>query len=224
MGNTVGSKLVCMPSKLSKKQRDILIGAILGDACIESCKKEDRIQINHSEKQKNYLFWKYQQLKEWTLSSPRRIAINDKRSGKTFWEWRFRTFSHPEFTQYKKIFYSGRKKIIPRNIKDLLQNPLSLAVWYMDDGKKRPDCRGAYLDTICFSKEEQKKLIDCLRDNFKIMDTRLHWNGDGYHIYIPYVSIDRFKALIENFIIPSMAYKLPYTRNDSLPKRRRMVV
>ena len=213
-----------MPLKLSKKQRDILIGTILGDACIESCKKEDRIQINHSDKQKEYVFWKYQHLKEWTLSSPRHIGCKDKRTGKINWQWRFRTFSHPEFTQYKKIFYSGRKKIIPRNIKDLLVSPLSLAVWYMDDGKKRPDCRGAYLDTICFSKEEQTRLIDCLRNNFQLVNTKLHWNGDGYHIYIPYISIDRFKELIKDFVIPSLAYKLPYTRNDFLPKRQKMVV
>ena len=112
---------------------------------------------------------------------------------------------------------------VPKNIKKILTNPLSLAVWYMDDGKKRPDCRGAYLDTICFSKKEQERLIECLNDSFSIRNTRLHWNGDGYHIYIPYISIDRFRKLIEKFTIPSMMYKLPYTRNDSLPLRQRIV-
>jgi len=43
-------------------------------------------------------------------------------------------------------------------------------------------------------------------------------------VSMPYISIDRFKELIKNFVIPSLAYKLPYTRNDSLPKRQRMVV
>ncbi|MDA2936212.1 hypothetical protein MYX06_03270 [Patescibacteria group bacterium AH-259-L05] len=210
-----------MSQRLTKIQRDVLVGTILGDACIESCKKEDRIQIAHSGKQKDYVFWKYQYLKDWTLSSPRFMSYKDNRNGKVYSRWRFRTISHPEFTHYKRIFYRKKIKIIPKDIKKILKSPLSLAVWYMDDGKKRPDCRAAYLDTICFSEKDQNILIECLKDSFGI-DTRLHWNGDGHHIYIPFNAIDRFRKLIEKFIIPSMTYKLPYTRNDSLPPRQRI--
>jgi len=221
MGNTVGTKKrLYPPLHLSNTQKDVLIGTILGDACIESCTKESRIQIAHSEKQKNLVMWKYNHLKEWTLSPPKRIVFKDSRSHKTYYRWRFRTFSHPEFTRYKEIFYQNSRKIIPKNIAELLRSPLSLAVWYMDDGKRRPDCRGAYLDTICFPVKEQKRLMRCLEENFGIKGTRLHWNGDGYHIYIPYTSTPRLTALIKRYIIPSMIYKLPLTRNDFIrPKR-----
>jgi hypothetical protein len=57
MGNTVGTKNLYLPKKLDKTERDIIIGTILGDACIESCKNESRIQVAHSEKQKDYVFW-----------------------------------------------------------------------------------------------------------------------------------------------------------------------
>lgn len=220
MGNTVGTKDLYPSIRLSKVERDILIGTILGDACIESCKREDRIQIAHSGKQKDYVIWKYGHLKKWTLSPPKRMTVKDSRNDKIYYRWRFRTFSHPEFTYYKNIFYHGRQKIIPRNIVDILKSPLSLAVWYMDDGKRRPDCRGAYLDTICFSVKEQKRLIQCLKDNFGIKDSRLHWNGDGYHIYIPFTYTPRLISLIKKHVIPSMVYKLPLTCNDFVrPKR-----
>lgn len=219
MGNIVGTKKL-LSSKLNNSEKSVLIGTILGDACIESCKEEDRIQIAHSEKQKDYVIWKYNYLKKWTLSPPKRMAVEDNRNHKTYYRWRFRTFSHPEFTYYKNIFYRNGRKIIPSNIGKILKNPFSLAVWYMDDGKKRPDCRGAYLDTICFSIEEQKRLMKCLEDNFGIKDTRLHWNGEGYHIYIPYTSTPKLRSLIEKYVIPSMIYKLPLTRNDFVrPKR-----
>lgn len=222
MGNTVGTKSLYSSIKLNRVEKDILIGTILGDACIESCKRESRIQIAHSEKQKDYLIWKYSHLKRWTLSPPKHMSIKDKRNNKIYHRWRFRTFSHPEFSNYKELFYENERKIIPRNIKDILRSPLSLAVWYMDDGKRRPDCRGAYLDTICFSKEEQERLIKCLENNFRIRNTRLHWNGEGYHIYIPYTETQRLTYLIEKYVIPLMRYKLPLTRNDFIrPKRIR---
>lgn len=220
MDNTVGNKEVKYPS-LTKVQKDLLIGSILGDACLEPLKTGARAEITHCRKQQEYLEWKFQHLKKIVLTAPKLIKFKDKRINKNRLEWRFRTISHPEIVRLRKIFYKKDRKIIPENIEKILKSPFSLAVWYMDDGKKRPDCRGAYLDTICFTKNEQKRLIRCLEKNFRIK-SRLHWNGDGYHIYIPIESIERFRSLIEKYIIPSMKYKLPYTRNDSLPKRQRM--
>jgi hypothetical protein len=195
MGNTVGNK-EAYPPKLNSREREILIGMVLGDAFVEESKTGlARVEVNHSLKQKEYLYWKFRELKRWVRANPYKIEYEDKRSGN---------------------FYRGKRKIIPKDIEKILTSPLSLAVWYMDDGKKRPDCCGAYLDTIWCKKEEQRRLIKCLKNNFGV-ETRMHWNGDGYHLYIPASSIERFRSLIEKYIIPSMRYKLPYTRNDFLP-------
>ena len=106
-------------------------------------------------------------------------------------------------------------------ISTLLTDPVSLAVWYMDDGKRRPDCRAVYLDTICFTTSEQKRLIHCLNNNFGIEGCSLHWNGEGYHIYIPYPSSLQFRKVIEPHIIPSMAYKLPPITPERLSRRKK---
>lgn len=52
-------------------------------------------------------------------------------------------------------FYPERKKIIPHNIQSFLHDPLSLAVWFMDDGYKRSDCNALRLGTDSFTKDEQ---------------------------------------------------------------------
>ena len=219
MGNTVGNK-EAYPPNLTSREREILIGMILGDAFVEEGKTGlARIQVSHSLKQKEYLYWKFRELRRWVKGKPHLIAHRDKRFDKTYQRIRFSTIFHPLFRWFREKFYRGKRKIIPKDIEKILVSPLSLAVWYMDDGKKRPDCRGAYLDTIWCKQEEQKRLIKTLKNNFGI-ESRIHWNGDGYHLYIPITSIERFRNLIEKHVIPSMRYKLPYTRNDFLPSRR----
>ena len=216
MGNTVGNK-EAYPPKLSSREREILIGMVLGDAFVEESKTGlARVEVNHSLKQKEYLYWKFRELKRWVRANPYKIEYEDKRSGNFYRGLKFSTIFHPVFKWFREKFYRGKRKIIPKDIEKILTSPLSLAVWYMDDGKKRPDCCGAYLDTIWCKKEEQKRLIKCLKNNFGVQ-TRMHWNGDGYHLYIPASSVERFRGLIEKYVIPSMRYKLPYTRNDFLP-------
>ncbi len=186
---------------LSSKQEEVLIGNILGDGYLELNGNNCRLQVQHSYKQKDYVDWKWSIFSGFVKSQPRQVGKAD---------YRFRTINSPIFTTYHSIFYpDGKLKIIPKIIKDLLSHPLALATFYMDDGKRRPDCRGFFLDTLAFSEEEQKRLMYVIEDNFGLKDLRLHWNGDGYHIYIPARNADHFIALVEPFIISSMRYKLP---------------
>lgn len=188
---------------LSKIQQVVLIGTLLGDGYLERNGNNHRLQVNHSLKQKDYVDWFYQIFKNLTKSEPRVIDSNQS-------NYRFRTITTKTFSKYHSLFYpNGKTKIVPNQIKELLVDPLALAIWYMDDGKRRPDCRGAFLDTICFTKSDQLKLIECLESNFGLEDLRLHWNGDGYHIYIPAKNANRFCNIIGKYLIPSMLYKLP---------------
>jgi len=109
-----------------------LIGTLLGDGSLvaNAHGKNYRLQIEHQKKQKSYLEWKYRVFERWCLSPPKfRVKTNS---------WYFRTISHPIFTEYRSLFYQAfyqaKKKIIPKEIETLLTNPVSLAVWYMDDG------------------------------------------------------------------------------------------
>ena len=198
-----------MANNLSQRENNILLGMILGDAHVRQLKHEARIEVTHTADQKDYLFWKYENLKRWVISKPRLVKIYDKRFNKVYSQWRFRTKSHKVFSILRNSFYPKGKKIIPQKIESFLKSPLSLAVWFMDDGGRRNDCYGVFLNTLSFTKAENKILRKCLKRNFSL-NSRIHWVQDGYRLYIPSKNIKHFSALVYPYIVPSMTYKLPF--------------
>lgn len=95
-------------------------------------------------------------------------------------------------------------------------DPISLAVWYLDDGSKKSDCAACRLATlnICnletlqgFTLEENMALVECLRSNFGIEATPGGGRGEsctaspsqaGTGVIYPLAGTE----------IPSMLYKL----------------
>ena len=194
---------------ISSREKDIIIGTILGDAHIGMLKTSARLEIGHSEKQKSYLFWKYKELKRFISSKPHKIKVFDSRYNKTYIQWRFKTRVNNFFKRLHHLFYPKGKKIIPSEICSLLKSPLSLAVWFMDDGGRRNDCYGMFLNTLSFTKQENEILSKCLKNNFSL-NSNLHWVQDGYRLYIPSRDSKHFCELIYKHVIPSMHYKLSY--------------
>ena len=187
---------------LTSIQRTVLIGSILGDGCLlggDIGRVNYRLQIAHSVKQKDYLYWKYKVFHGWTLSTPHYVRSNNS--------WRFRTMSHPELTAFQTLFYQDRKKIIPRNISELLTDPLALAIWFMDDGAKMKN-HGIILNTQSFSIRENALLQNTLLENFNIPSTT-HKDKNKVRLYIGYRFIDEFIRIVNPFILPSLKYKLP---------------
>ncbi|MEA3463664.1 MAG: LAGLIDADG endonuclease [Patescibacteria group bacterium] len=196
--------------QLSSKQKNILIGTLLGDAHLEKNGHNVRLRIDHTEKQKEYLKWKYLEFSNFTLSSPRLIRTIDRRTNTLYKRWHFSTNSIDLFNPYRKLFYKNKIKIIPKNIIKLLNSPLSLAVWHMDDGYKRNDCNALRLSTDSFKLEEQKMLQKCLKENFNIKST-LHKKGNSWNIYIPSLEATKFCRIIKPYIISGMEYKISLT-------------
>lgn len=193
--------------ELTERQKAIILGAILGDASMENRWKNPRIKSAQGKNQKDYLFWKYQELRSITSSVPRFIRELDKRNGNVYESWHFATKADPELMNYWEIFYPNGKKVIPNNISEMFVNPLSLAVWFMDDGYKRNDCNAFRLNTDAFTFTEQRLLQTVLNRNFSIQ-TALHKKGKAWNIYIPETSADRFVEIVRPYIIPSMSYKI----------------
>jgi len=141
---------------LTKRQRQILIGTLLGDAHLELNGKYVRLRVDHYSPQKDYTFWMASEFTPFSLP-PRIISRVDKRNGKTYTRWHFSTKSLPILSEFRNMFYKEGKKIVPPNISGMMDN-LSLAIWYMDDGFRRRDSKGFYLCTSSFSDKEQKIL------------------------------------------------------------------
>ena len=125
----------------------------------------------------------------------------------------FVTFTNPEFTKYRNLFYPSGKKIVPKNIKQLLVDPLSLAVWFMDDGSA--EYAGASLQTHCFTESGVKRLMSCLKLNFKIKTTK-RLNKGKWIIYFPKKSMPDLRKIIGKKILKEFKYKLePYSERRS---------
>jgi hypothetical protein len=195
--------------KLPDKQKAIIIiGTLLGDGCLECNGKSVRLRLEHGVSQEQYLLWKYNEFKKVaTPSSPMKVHAYHKVHQKFYDSLRMYTFSNESFKLYWDVFYQNGRKIVPKNILKLLTEPISLAVWFMDDGYKRNDCNAFRLNTDSFLKQEQLQLIEVLKKNFNIEST-LHKKGKHWNIYIPQRSSKRFVEIVKPYIIPSLEYKI----------------
>lgn len=213
MDNTVGR----LQSYFPPHQFDVLIGSLLGDARLE-CRSlgkrhpvTARLRIHHSDKQKDYVFWKYEIFKDITNTAPKKIMVwRDKNRNKEHYSWYFHSKSSKQLGLLHNCFYKDKTKIIPRDIFDLI-TPRALAVWFMDDGSNT--WNSYTINTHCFSKEEQKRVIGFLKKkydiNAKIVRDRLKFKiAIGRHECL------KLSAIIKPYIIPSMIYKIVNPRND----------
>lgn len=189
---------------LNNVQKAVVIGSILGDGNLSGnwSKTNYRLKISHSIKQSEYILWKYEMLKDFVLTKPQ---VYEKTKSISF-----RTISHHDFTEFYKLFYPRGKKVIPSNIEELVKNPLTIAIWFMDDGnirKKKAKIYGYYLNTQSFSLSENIILIQVLKNNFDI-DSMVMKNKGKYRIYIGVSGKDKFSKLIKDLVIKSMKYKI----------------
>ena len=204
-GNPVGSREAFT---LSVRCREIVVGTILGDGCLERNGANVRLRIDHGATQKAFVEWKLHELKELHPLQPRLVQRLDRRTRRVHENYRFDTRTTPRLNHYFDLFYGGtRIKRIPMGIFAVLRTPLSLAVWYMDDGSKRRDCRSGYLNTNAYSVKDVQLLKECLWFNFGV-ESVTHFAAAKPRIYIPSRGFGRFCSLVAPFVIPTMRYKL----------------
>jgi hypothetical protein len=201
MANTKAIRLLRDSLTLSPLQRTVLIGTLLGDGCLMPAYAGNaRLQITHCEAQKELVFWKYDVFKDWALQPP--FPRPETQS------WRFRTISHPELAEFRQTFYRGNTKIVPDNITSLLTEPLSLAVWLMDDGGKKDN--SVSFSTYGFFREGNLLLQECLKANFGL-ETSIQHDSKGYRLYVLVKSAKRLEGLVREHVLPCLTYKLSLT-------------
>jgi len=135
---------------LTKRQQEIIAGTLLGDGHLETqdSGKTYRLKIEHCNAQSEYLRWFCQEFKSWIPSEP----YTKIKNGKVYVG--MRTYSHQSLQTFGKIFYQQGKKIIPKVIEKLL-TPLSLAIWFMDDGSLKSTRHRTYvIHTLGYEKKE----------------------------------------------------------------------
>lgn len=178
----------------TNKQRDFIIGSLLGDAYLMESSVGFALRFHHGNLQESYIKWKYEIMKDFVRTPP-------KNNGK----WYFRTISHPELSKLRKDFYIEGIKNPPIKLLMKELTNFGLAVWFMDDGSR--DGRQARINTQSFTKDENVLLQEFLSAKFGLRTT-LNKDKEYYRLRIAAASMDNFTSLIKPYIIPSMLYKL----------------
>ena len=191
--------------RLTQKQRDIIVGLLLGDGHLETQNqgRTYRLKVEHSVMQQAYAEWLQTIFREWIRPSGLHIRYKDDKP----FSVSFSTLSHGSLRFYGQQFYDGRKKVIPKMLAKML-SPLSLAIWFMDDGSLKSERHATYvIHTLGYTLEDLRIVQDTLLKKFSI-ETRLHrQKGKYWRLYIPRVSAKKFRDTIEPFLLPSMRYK-----------------
>lgn len=196
--------------KLTQQQRDVLVGLLLGDGHIERPYRTPRarLKVEQSEKSQEYVEWLYAIFREWVPGGIKKKSTFLRVTGKTYVKHYFTTYSHETFLPYRSLFYDGRRKIVPKNIRELI-TPLGVATWFMDDGSiKSHQSRGSIISTHAFTENEIRLLCAILKEKFHL-ESWPRAQRDGVQIYISGTSAELFQQLLEPHVIASMRYKLP---------------
>lgn len=195
--------------KFNKEQKSILIGTILGDAYLQKTgKRNARLRFEHGNKQRDYLLWKISKFPKLFHGKPKYLERKHPVSKKVYKYWRHQSNSTPELGKWRIIFYREGKKHIPEKLEDFLKDPLSLAVWYMDDGYYYVRDKVSYLYLGIVGKIEAENAKMVIDKNFKIFCRILDKKQKGFALYFPPKETIKLHNKIKPFILPIFKYKI----------------
>ncbi len=201
---------------LTDEQKDILIGLLLGDACLETHNegRTYRLKIEQSIAHQAYIEHLHNLFDGWVLTPPRiRQVVSKNRTSENL---AFQTISHSAFRFFAHQFYQDGRKRVPKLIHRWL-TPRAIAYWFMDDGSiKSSESKGVIFNTHAFQRADIERLIRVLQ-SFDLQAS-IRNQKEGCQIYIAGSSYERFTALIAPHIISAMGYKIPLPRRTHLPK------
>lgn len=204
---------------LSLSQNQIILGGLLGDSYYSI--NNNSIRFYHSDKQRNYLEWKYSFFdKEFTKGIYRR-NINDTYFA-SYFEFVNKHSEYDDLFNFigKHLYTSKRKKISMKYLNEL--SPLGLSVWWMDDGclSIHKGNRYGKLCTHSFNKEENILIKKYFKEKLGIdVDIKTE-KGEYYFIRFNVTALKKFIRIIYKYVseVPDMIYKidLDYTNQKSI--------
>ena len=206
------------PHYLSGFQWEVLLGGLMGDSALSSNTNgyAARLRWGHGKKQVAYADWK--------ASLFANIPVSRTTNAK---EAVFHDFTPlVELAELREAVYIGGRKVLSWDYLKRL-TPLSLAIWYMDDGGFTERSKGLQERTklgsgrieICvqaFDTTSQQRLVEYLKDDWGI-DARLMAKGrhDMATLVFNVDATRKFMELVAPYVHPSMEYKLlPHYRGS----------
>lgn len=196
-------------NELSLSQKQIILGGLLGDSSFN--KEKQYVVFSQSEKQKEYVEWKYSWFKIKNEIKSVYNKIGDKKYLRYYF-YLYRKDMEDGFISFIfKNLYSnnGRKKISLQYLNKI--ESLGLAVWWMDDGNisLSKDNRYGKLSTHCFNYEEHILIQKYFKNKWNI-DVSIKMEKDLYFIRFNVTELKKLISIIYKHIaeIPNMLYKV----------------
>ena len=204
----------------SQIQLNAIMGSLLGDGCLRASGKTTKaLRWNQSQKQHEYNLHKYQLLQEHATKEPQIVpnpgygdywSVLTLKSSKTF--HLLYELTHPNAT---------KTKTVTQEFLDMIDHPIALAWWYLDDGSRSAGVNGGTIATNGFSQEEVKLLADWLTNRWDIQASIMAVNHSSTkksaHVLRfnaqPYITL---MELIAEFAPESMRYKTEIVTKECL--------
>lgn len=213
------------PATLSDRERQLLLGGILGDGSLKvhAGYANARYAFRHSVKQKEYFDWKADELVGLASEKCRweQPAEREDLGGDVL---RFQTLALPRLTDLHRLTHEhGEKRVRRRWLNQLA--PLGLAVWWLDDGSIVGNGHKGVLCTDSFGAEQVAVLVRYLRVVWKVQARWFPASTDRPHhlrLALPAEQLGVWLRLILPAVPPlaSMVYKvLPLYRDQNLQER-----
>lgn len=195
----------------TQRQKDIVFGTLLGDGYLRptngnAANHSYALSLCHGEKQIEYLKWKFNEFSDFVTT--KEFRVNERKFRGNAPTYAFSTISHPFLNDAHRICYwnSGKKDISQEWLN--LLSPLSIAVWYMDDGSLNKRYHTIVLCTNSFSRPGQLLAIDYLQCQYNIKAVLEPRRNNQTVIRINASQSRKFIDLVEPYIPECMRYKL----------------
>lgn len=194
---------------LSSDIKNILVGLLLGDLHARKQKRSVNAALCFEQGllHKDYLEHLFELFSDYCISEPKITnRLPDIRTGKIYTRVTFSTRSLPCFNELYDLFYTEGKKVIPKNIYDLL-TPIGLAYLICDDGTFARKNKTVILCTNSFLESEVCSLMAVLSNKFGLNCYKYN-HGNGFRIAIRKSSLVQIQELVRSHVHNTMLYKI----------------
>ena len=214
--------------KLSKEQKSLLVGLLLGDGTISS---NYVFKLSHSEAQREFLEWKIDLLNKFGFKNN---GVKEYISTCGYNKGNKVLYSqmslNPTIKALRRTVYTPKKHITRRLLNWL--TPIGLAIWYMDDGcinvntsKQRSSIQHTIKIATCVDLDTAQVVIDYFKEVWDVQ-FRPFKEGKGTYYIASSTESDcaAFIQIIRPYIeqVPSLLYKIRdnFTKEEFIAQQK----
>ncbi|MDE2102909.1 MAG: hypothetical protein KGL39_37035 [Patescibacteria group bacterium] len=192
--------------EFSPRQRDVVYGTLMGDGYIRPGKKHDHLVLGHSSVQAEYLEWKRNELQPFFPSAMYANVSGGHSKNPTLY---YASVAHHWLTDLREEWYGTGVKSVTRSILDKL-SPLSVAVWFMDDGSLNRHYGTMFWATMGFPYDEQVLIQAWLRERYLIESVIEPRRNGQFGVRVNSTEARKLRSLIKPHVPGCMRYKVEY--------------